>query len=311
MESPKQALNCPLACGACRQAGDKLEYGTAAERCAARRLVLALHNPAPRARVFGFKEIYSPWIRRPDAISEVLDAVGFMRRLFPKAKVIFHWRENLTRIASSDFWRLERRRDESASHFGRVIETYRSYMKMHPDHAFGTTLEDITGYRDLAKQRAWCDRHRLLKLPSNETMYRCLQPSLENLEHTFGHNGENVTWQMLFYLKCCAPELRPPWTAALPWCRRTRDARNAAALRPGLICRNPGESVSKLDQLLQFLQEDISNESVRMAAEVELVPLHDWSEELHTRRVPVRLPNGTVVFEAKRYAWATSYQSLQ
>ena len=220
-----------------------------------------------------------------------------------------------------------RDRNESASRFGRVIETYRSYMKMHPDHTFGTTLEDITGYRDLAKQhrdlakqRAWCDRHRRwyivslnggMKLPPNETTYRCLQPSLENLEHTFGHNGENVTWQMLFYLKCCAPELRPPWAAALPWCRRTRDARNAAGLRPGLICRNPGESVSKLDQLLQFLQEDISNESVRMAAEVELVPLHDWSEELHTRRVPVRLPNGTVVFEAKRYAWATSYQSLQ
>ena len=300
MESPKQALNCPLACGACRQAGDKLEYGTAAERCAARRLVLALHNPAPRARVFGFKEIYSPWIRRPDAISEVLDAVGFMRRLFPKAKVIFHWRENLTRIASSDFWRLERRRNESASHFGRVIETYRSYIKMHPDHAFGTTLEDIIGYRQgryhRAKQLAWC---------SNQTMYRCLpEPSLENLERSFGPNGENVTWQMLFYLKCCAPERRPTWTAALPWCRRTRDARNAAALGPGLICRQLGE-LSKLDQLLQFLQEDISNESVRRAAEVELVPLHDWSEELHTRRVPVRLPNGTVVFETKRYAWAT------
>ena len=59
------------------------------------------------------------------------------------------------------------------------------------------------GYRAAAKQVAWCEQYRHLKMPSGKPMYRCLQPSFEHLDETFGRNGENVTWQMLFYLKCC------------------------------------------------------------------------------------------------------------
>ena len=37
--------------------------------------------------------------------------------------------------------------------------------------------------------------------------------------------------------------------------------------------------------------------------------LRDWSEETHARRVRVELPNGTVVYETRSYAWATSEQN--
>ena len=44
---------------------------------------MAVHNPAPHARVFGFKEIYSPFVRRPIAAADVLThGVGFVRDLF-------------------------------------------------------------------------------------------------------------------------------------------------------------------------------------------------------------------------------------
>ena len=73
---------------------------------ALRELVLLLHNPLPRARVFGFKEIYTPFVRDPSATAEVLThGVGFLRRLFPRARFVFHTRQNLTRAADSDFWR--------------------------------------------------------------------------------------------------------------------------------------------------------------------------------------------------------------
>ena len=145
MQNARIARDCPLACATCRLAGVEVGYRTQAELCSARRLLVTAHNPAPRARVFGFKEIYSPWIRKPEAVGEVIDGIGFLRTLFPRAKVIFHWRDNLTRVASSDFWQLERSRNESASHFARVVDIYRSYINIHPDHAFGTTLEGVTG----------------------------------------------------------------------------------------------------------------------------------------------------------------------
>ena len=145
MQNARIARDCPLACATCRLAGEKAAYQTQAELCSARRLLVTAHNPSPRARVFGFKEIYSPWIRKPEAVGEVIDGIGFLRALFPRAKVIFHWRNNLSRVASSDFWQLERSRNESASHFARVVDMYRSYINIHPDHAFGTTLEGVTG----------------------------------------------------------------------------------------------------------------------------------------------------------------------
>ena len=234
MESAKIAHDCPVACATCRLAGDKLDYPTAAELCAARRLVLTVHNPEPRARVFGFKEIYSPWIRRPGSISEVLDAVGFMRYLFPRMKVVFHWRENLTRVASSDFWRLERQRNESAAHFGRVIEAYRAYIGHHADHATSTTLEGVTG------------RKRFL--------LSCMKA------------GENAS------------------------------------------CRHAHREASQLDSLFAFLGENVTG-TLRATARENLL-LADWAEEKHTRRIPVRLPNGTVVYKLQSFAWATSSQKL-
>ena len=113
--------------------------------CEMRRLMLAVHNPAPRARVFGFKEIYSPFVRRPSAAADVLThGVGFVRDLFPRAKFIFHWRWNYTRIASSDFWSAERSANETSAHFAAVVRRYDSYVAAHPDHAFRTTLEGLT-----------------------------------------------------------------------------------------------------------------------------------------------------------------------
>ena len=90
--------------------------------CDMRRLMLQLHDPSGSARVFGFKEIYSPFVRRPDALPELIEhGVSSLRTLFPRAKFIFHWRENVSRISSSDFWRGEQ----------------------HADHAFCTTIEGI------------------------------------------------------------------------------------------------------------------------------------------------------------------------
>lgn len=310
MSNKQVALDCPLACGSCHPDGQFLTYEHNGELCSARRLVLAVLNPDPRTRVFGFKEIFSPWIRRPQMIGEIFESIGFLRSLFPRAKVLFHWRENLTRVASSDFWRLEKARAESVSRFEQIVAAYQDYIRRHRDHAFGTTLEDIMGYRAAAKQVAWCEQYRHLKMPSGKPMYRCLQPSFEHLDETFGHNGENMTWQMLFYLKCCAPEQRPrTWSRVLPWCQRARDARTAAGIRPAIICRQPGENVSKLEQLFAFLQENVSNASTFKAAEVELLPLKDWSEEVHTRRIAMRLPNGTVMHQLQSFAWETSSQN--
>ena len=67
--------------------------------------------------------------------------------------------------------------------------------------------------------------------------------------------------------------------------------------------------MSKLEQLFAFLQENVSNASTFKAAEVELLPLKDWSEEVHTRRKTMRLPNGTVMHQLQSFAWETSSQN--
>ena len=140
----KLAHSCPVACGAC-QLSSRKPFESSVDLCEARRLLLAVHNPEPRARVFGFKEIYSPWVRRPGQLGEIFDGgIGFIRGLFPRAKFILHWRENVTRIAGSDFWQTEGERAQSIASFKKVVRRYEEYVDNHPDHAFATTLEGVT-----------------------------------------------------------------------------------------------------------------------------------------------------------------------
>ena len=116
--------------------------------CSVRRLMLQVHNPSPGARVFGFKEIYSPFVRRPAVFDQVFSqGISFIRMLFPRAKFIFHWRSNLTRIADSDFWKEDRRRNSSAVNFENVVARYRDYASAHGDHAYTTTIETINKKR--------------------------------------------------------------------------------------------------------------------------------------------------------------------
>ena len=140
----KLAHSCPVACGACRLSS-RTPFERSVDLCEARRLLLAVHNPEPRARVFGFKEIYSPWVRRPWQLGEIFDGgIGFIRGLFPRAKFILHSRENVTRIAGSDFWQTEGERAQSIANFKKVVRRYEEYVDNHPDHAFATTLEGVT-----------------------------------------------------------------------------------------------------------------------------------------------------------------------
>jgi hypothetical protein len=240
MQNARIARDCPVACFTCRPAGVEVAYRSQAELCSARRLLVTVHNPAPRARVFGFKEIYSPWIRNPEAIDEVIDGIGFLRTLFPRAKVIFHWRDNLTRVASSDFWQLDRSREKSASHFARVVDVYRSYIKHHPDHAFGTTLEGVT-----ARKR--------------------------------------------FLFTC------------------TRSATSGGS--QDAHCLHSRRSESQIDRLFNFLNETLQPNLRNKARENPM--LLDWSEEKHTRRIAVRLPNGSIAHQLlQSFAWETSAQNL-
>ena len=171
--------------------------------------MVAVHNPEPRARVFGFKEIYSPWVRKPQELGEIFDGgIGFLRGLFPRAKFLFHYRENLTRISGSDFWRTDPDRISNVGHFEHVVRTYETYVDNHPDHAFATTLEGITVRK---KQR------------------------------------------------------------------------------------------SQLRNLFKFIDEPLTP-AVKAVAR-ENLSMHDWSEEVHTRRLPTTLANGTVVYTTKTYAW--------
>ena len=184
--------------------------------CDARRLLLAVHNPEPRARGFGFKEIYSPWVRKPEQMNEVFDSgVGFVRGLFPRAKFILHWRENLTRIAGSDFWQTEGERARSIARFRAVVRRYEEYVDNHPDHAFATTLEGVTVRK---KQQ------------------------------------------------------------------------------------------SQLRNLFKFLEEPLTPKVKSVAR--EHLALHDWTEEVHTRLMPVHHANGSTTFQRVAYAWTAAAQAL-
>ena len=132
-----------------RQPGGPTEAGDAnLTLCSVRRLMLQVHNPSPGARVFGFKEIYSPFVRRPAVLGEIFSqGISFIRTLFPRAKFIFHWRSNLTRIADSDFWKEDTRRNSSAVNFEKVVARYRNYASAHRDHAYTTTIETINKKR--------------------------------------------------------------------------------------------------------------------------------------------------------------------
>lgn len=157
--SPRFRLDCPLACGKPCALGTRAPFayttGEGANEllCDARATMLQLHNPAPRSRVFGFKEIYSDWVRRADdnsAIEEMLDGgVGFLRGLFPRAKFVFHVRENISGIAASGWWRDEARRTNVKTaavreRFEHIANHYRNYVRDNPDHSFATTLEGVT-----------------------------------------------------------------------------------------------------------------------------------------------------------------------
>lgn len=113
----------------------------------------AKHSPSLLCkRVFGFKEIYSPFVRDLNVLGEVFSqGVDFIRALFPNAKFIFHWRKNLTRSAQSDFWDREeymRHPQERLQHFERVVRSYSNYTRTHPDHSFASTLEGLTNRTD-------------------------------------------------------------------------------------------------------------------------------------------------------------------
>ena len=252
--SASVALDCPLACGTCRSGGAP-PYADAAQLCAARRLFLAAHNPPPRASVFGFKEIYSPWIRRADvgggaqlsdALDEVLDGgVDFLRGLWPKAKFIFHARRNLTRVAASDFWRDADACDAAcARRFERVVARYRAYAWRNPQHAVFTTIEGLT-----SPPRSW-----------RETSRSCALRLVQSAGGTSRNDSVDAT-------DCVEADL---------------------------------------GRLFRWLGEELTP-SLRSTA-ISHLHLRDWSEETHARRVRVELPNGTVVYETRAYAFATSEQ---
>ena len=144
-------------------AGAMNKIHSARDLCAMRELMLLVHNPVPRSRVFGFKEIYTPFVRDPSGSGEVLThGVTFLRTLFPRARFVFHSRRNLTRAADSDFWKWGWRaagaaqpsRSERVERITGAAERYRAYVQGHPDHAFSTTLEGITDREDKAGELA-------------------------------------------------------------------------------------------------------------------------------------------------------------
>lgn len=128
------------------------ESSTIGTLCAMRELMLMLHNPVPRARVFGFKEIYSPFVRNESAKSEVLEhGVRFLRVLFPDAKFVFHARRNLSRVVDSDFWHRDGSilsRTQRLQLMKRTVNIYHEYVAQNPQHAFATTLEGLVDRKD-------------------------------------------------------------------------------------------------------------------------------------------------------------------
>ena len=119
---------------------------------------LTIYARIPCRRVFGFKEIYSPFVRQAQLTGEIFrQGVQFIRALFPRAKFIFHWRNNLTRIAASDFWRQETSRNQTEYNFENVVGRFRSYPLRHPDHAFATTIEGLTNRSDSSQLQGLFD----------------------------------------------------------------------------------------------------------------------------------------------------------
>jgi len=96
-------------------------------------------------RVFGYKEIYSSLVRKPQSHAEIIShGVEFTRLLFPRSKFIFHWRQNVSRIANSDFWQKEDALSAAQDRFGSLISRFSRYAAAHPDYSFATTLEGVT-----------------------------------------------------------------------------------------------------------------------------------------------------------------------
>ena len=168
-----------------------------------------------------------------------LCSIMLCEALIPPTPATRSRRRHLTRVASSDFWQLDRSRNESASHFARVVDVYLAYIKHHPDHAFGTTLEGVTG------------RKRFL--------FTC-----------------------------------------------TRSATSGGS--QDAHCLHSRRTESQIDRLFTFLNETLEPKLRNKARENPM--LLDWSEEKHTRRIAVRLPNGSIAYQLQSFAWETSAQNL-
>jgi hypothetical protein len=114
-------------------------------------------------RVFGYKEIYSSLVRKPQSHSEIIThGINFTRLLFPRSKFIFHWRQNVSRIAISDFWQREDALSAAQNRFVSLIGRFSEYAAAHSDFAFATTLEGIT---DRNNQSQLEDLFRFLEEP--------------------------------------------------------------------------------------------------------------------------------------------------
>ena len=66
---------------------------------------------------------------------------------------------------------------------------------------------------------------------------------------------------------------------------------------------------SQLRNLFKFIEEPLTPRVKAVAR--ENLALHDWSEEVHTRRLPTRLANGSIVYRTVAYAWSTSAQAAR
>jgi hypothetical protein len=67
-------------------------------------------------------------------------------------------------------------------------------------------------------------------------------------------------------------------------------------------------SESQIDRLFNFLNETLQPKLRIKARENPM--LLDWSEEKHTRRIAVRLPNGSTAYQLQSFAWESSAQNL-
>ena len=218
--------------------------------CAMRQLMLQLHNPAPHARVFGFKEIYSPFVRDPTATSEVLThGVDFVRTLFPRARFIFHARRNLTRAADSDFWTRDWRdrrgepmatpdRPVRIARIAAVVARYAAYAQAHPERAYMTTLEGLTDGADRTGELAGLFRF----------LGETLTPALEQVAHSHLPLSDWVEtcgqFQYTARVNGTTQCVEKPWERRNKLAREKRLqawlAKRAAARRPAKAARPAG-----------------------------------------------------------------------